>query len=149
MLDEYKKSVLERMAKFIVDNGNECTSWSGGKDKDGYARFWFEGRIRHASIILWELIYGPIPEGMYVCHICDTPECLQLTHLKLGTPKQNTADALSKGRMIGPRKVDENMAYAIVNLRKRGLSVPELTAFFEISLRSVYTYIKEKKHEAP
>jgi hypothetical protein len=45
------------------------------------------------------LIYrGSIAAGLYVCHSCDTPRCINPDHLWLGTPKQNSSDMSAKGR---------------------------------------------------
>lgn len=37
-------------------------------------------------------------QGMVVRHTCDTPECVNPTHLVLGTQLDNIADMLQKGR---------------------------------------------------
>jgi hypothetical protein len=54
--------------------------------------------------------YGPIPEGMFVLHGCDTKACANPDHLYLGDHKQNMADAAAHGRMAraeqsGPAKL--------------------------------------------
>ena len=47
----------------------------------------------------YELAYGPIPDGLFVCHRCDNPRYINPEHLFLGTQRENMQDATQKGRM--------------------------------------------------
>lgn len=38
-----------------------------------------------------------VPKGMYVCHHCDTPHCINPEHLWLGSNQENQIDAVNKG----------------------------------------------------
>ena len=58
-------------------------------------------RSDYAHRISWEMHYGPIPDGMCVCHHCDTPLCVRPDHLFLGTTQDNLADCGKKGRRRG------------------------------------------------
>lgn len=51
-----------------------------------------------AHRVAYEYWIGPIPDGMYVLHTCDTPGCVNPSHLFLGTQADNCQDAVSKGR---------------------------------------------------
>jgi hypothetical protein len=90
-------SLVERMENFTVKT-NGCWKWTGGKTAQGYGNIWFDGSLRRANRIRWQLCFGEIPEGMLVLHKCDNPECTNPDHLFIGTQKDNMQDMIQKGR---------------------------------------------------
>ncbi len=73
------------------------------------ARRW-RGRRKLAHRVAYELMVGPIPDGLHVLHRCDNPRCINPVHLFLGTQADNNADKDAKGRHRAPKGEDHPRA---------------------------------------
>ena len=91
---------LHRFARKIspVDAETGCWLWQGAIGSDGYGRVRRRGVTYSAHRFSYALFKGPIPDELCVMHRCDTPACVNPTHLVLGTKADNSRDMLRKGR---------------------------------------------------
>jgi len=86
------KRLKQFHAKYKKSTG--CWLWYGTLFEQGYGRFGAE----RAHRIMWKLLNGSIPDGLYILHKCDVRNCVRPNHLFLGTAKDNMQDCLQKGR---------------------------------------------------
>lgn len=81
-----------------------CILWTAWKNNRGYGVVGLPlGKKAYAHRISYELTNGPIPEGMSVCHRCDTQACINPAHLFVGTHQENMRDSAAKGRAKQPK----------------------------------------------
>lgn len=84
----------------------ECWLWTADKSPEmGYGHIKIKGKTMQAHRLVWELLNGPIPNGMCVCHTCDNGSCCNPSHLWIGTIADNNHDRSAKGRTTrtGPK----------------------------------------------
>lgn len=107
MFDNLKFSLfwqkVDRNGPVIRTELGPCWMWRGRIEKRSkYGKFDVNEVDSYAHRVMWEIVYGPIPKGLFVCHQCDNPPCVRPDHLFLGTPRDNSVDRTNKGRTRGP-----------------------------------------------
>jgi len=78
---------LERLS--MPEPMSGCTLWVGGDNGLGYGVVWHKGGMRRAHRVAWELEHGPVPEGLVLDHICRVRSCINPTHLRAITFREN------------------------------------------------------------
>jgi len=80
-----------------VDRSGPCWLWIGTQDR-GYAVFKRNGKRRLATRYVYELYYGPIPEGHRVTHDCEQTLCVRPEHLIAALPSEIGGSPLKSRR---------------------------------------------------
>ncbi len=86
------------LAHSYPDPNTGCWIWTRGCNSKGYGYAFHNGVTLSAHRLSYMLHHGPIPAGYYVMHACDFPPCVNPWHLSVGTPADNTRDAVRKQR---------------------------------------------------
>lgn len=98
------RPIADRFWEKVDRTGVGCWLWLAALNLTGYGVFNLGTGKGNALAhrYAYELTHGPIPDGLFVCHHCDTPTCCNPAHLFLGTNSDNMQDASRKGRVVIP-----------------------------------------------
>jgi hypothetical protein len=115
--DPLPRNIAARLATASA----ECMIWLGATDR-GYGRVSIDGKVQRVHRVVWELMHGPIPEGLTIDHLCRVPSCCNTAHMELVTGAENSrrgavARAAEKAPLLtrrtrpsGPRHVSTPFA---------------------------------------
>ncbi len=78
---------------------DECWPWLATRNSGGYGQFWLNGKLEQAYRVSYELIRGPIPEGLTLDHLCRNPPCVNPADLEAVTEKEN----ILRGEGVGAK----------------------------------------------
>jgi hypothetical protein len=82
---------IERRITSKIEVDESCWNWLGFHDRDGYGRFSLDPKTqRGAHRVVYELVRGPIPEGMVIDHLCRNRGCVNPDHMEVVTPVVNS-----------------------------------------------------------
>ena len=73
----------------MVEQTPGCWNWRG-VTTSGYGRIKVHGHTVVAHRVAWELLRGPIPEGLTLDHLCRNRGCVNPDHLEPVTGRENT-----------------------------------------------------------
>jgi hypothetical protein len=118
------ESLEQKFNKHLNKIEGGCWEWTSKLHQHGYgliAHGYPNNKDYRAHRVAWNLYYGEIPAGIFVCHKCDNRKCCNPEHLFLGNQSDNMKDAASKGRV--KRGVEHHSSTAspelVLEIRKR------------------------------
>ena len=83
-----------------VNKTEACWLWNAAQSADGYGQFKANRRQVKAHRFAYELLVGPIPDGLQLDHLCRIRHCVNPAHLEPVTPKEN----IRRGRRANSEK---------------------------------------------
>jgi hypothetical protein len=140
----------------VTRKDSGCWEWDGPFCRPPvypYGRFKHSGKEKKAHRVCWEIVFGPIPKGLWVLHKCDNPKCVSLFHIYVGTPKRNTADMLERHRRPDHRGPNQRgngeehpnhklTATQVAEIRASELSQRQLASEYGVSKPTIQAILK-------
>lgn len=84
-----KRQPVEPRFLAKVQKTETCWLWTAWIERNGYGRFWLDGRQHGAHRVAYELYVGRIPDGLEIDHLCRVKHCVNPAHLEVVTPREN------------------------------------------------------------
>jgi len=90
--ERMRKPIDRFLDKIAVEENSECLLWTGSLKTMGYGKLSIGGRKGKeifAHRFIYEYAIGPIPDGMQIDHVCYNRGCVNTSHLRIVTPREN------------------------------------------------------------
>jgi hypothetical protein len=170
---ELNEKLIERFFNSIDESESveKCWNWTKLKKEKGYGLISYSSSASQnyyreaAHRFSYRMHYGEvIPKGIFVCHKCDNPKCVNPFHLFLGTNYDNVQDMVRKGRGSKGEKHSKTLQQAaklglyntnvklkkedvfkIIELRKQGLTYKAIGEMFGVDYSNIYKITKGKR----
>jgi predicted XRE-type DNA-binding protein len=149
------RALLRELLANIPNDPNQCMEWPLSRDKLNYGRITGSSgtRVEFVHRAAWEIVHGPIPDGMFVCHDCpngDNPACFRPSHMFLGSAADNQADSKKKGtavrgERVGTSKLNAEEVKEIRRLRQRGVEQKQIGKRFGVTQSTISEIVRRKK----
>lgn len=90
------EKTLDQLMTRIEKTSSGCWLWQGARDyKLGYGQIWFRKKREKAHRVFFMLSGNTIPQGTEIDHICRARQCVNPSHLRAVTHRENIIAATS------------------------------------------------------
>jgi len=111
------------MASRVAVDERGCWVWQGALNNKDYGQVSIGGKVRSTHRVAYELLVGPIPDGLHLDHLCRNRPCCNPAHLEPVTNKVNSERSERSGRthcIRGHLLSGDNL---VIKLRPNGLTI--------------------------
>lgn len=84
-----------------VDPETNCWNWNNSTSSAGYGQFTRNRKYWTTHRYVYTMVFGDIPKGLVVRHLCHNTKCCNPEHLSIGTQKDNWYDSEDTHRKAG------------------------------------------------
>ena len=132
-----------------VNKTKDCWEWIGSLTTCGYGQFklYDHGNgnqlVKRAHQVAWYLEKGEWPP--YLCHKCDNPKCVRISHLFEGNQKINSRDMSQKGRApMAGAKLTNDIVSEIRHAYASGISSDKLSLKYKVPKSTIISLLNGK-----
>lgn len=116
--DHWRTPLLTRLYGSLILDSSGCVLWTGVKEHGGYGMVWANGKTRLVHRVLYELLAGPIPDGLTLDHLCRVRHCANVAHLEAVSMAVNVLRGQSPSA-ANARKTHCRRGHALTGLNLR------------------------------
>lgn len=81
---------MDQFWKRVEKQADGCWRWTGARNPEGYGQIYLgQYRKQPAHRFAYEMLLGPIPEGLVLDHLCRYTSCVNPEHLEPVTMAEN------------------------------------------------------------
>ena len=140
------------LSRCVPEPNTGCWLWLNRIGDQGYGHIDIDGRENIGAHVVSWLVFrgGPVPDKLFVCHVCDLRCCVNPNHLFLGTCNDNNQDMVTKGRHArgeshgSARLVADDIA-TIKSMRAAGYSTLEIGTKFGVGRGTIARIISGRR----
>ena len=95
------------LANRIKVSETGCWEWQAGLNGWGYGHVKYAGKGQLVHRLIYELLVGPIADGLHVDHLCRVKHCCNPAHLEPVSPRTNIL------RGVGPTAINARRTHCV------------------------------------
>lgn len=118
-----------------IDTAAPCIMWTGTRDAKGYGMYRRPDNKKNtrAHRFIYEMMIGPVSEGLTIDHLCRVKACINPAHLEVVTHRTNIRRSLGHPDDGPVRRCIHDHDLTIEGYHRVGRSIPDCRACARLS----------------